>query len=323
MSAVKRSRWTECLLQKGWRSAKRARASAPARRDTALAYIVDRNLNDFWRNDVEELIDEGAAAITDGKMTGRDRLAATLEASPTSGFVTDFLPRRELTPPDEVFLAETAREIRCHCHHIHCEFLEIGRLLVEVRKRVAHGQWTPWLQREFPWSESRALKLMQTYEAFGSNPERVTGLKLAASSLYLMAAPHTPPEARDEVMRRAEAGEEVSRAEVQRIIQEEKAKLGPKEQRRAPSEAPARRKLARPGPDAVDEENLWISWGEGAPIGAALNEFGDLVSGGDAGSLFGTLEFAIRAADEGTRGKVLAALELLGRLDEALRANPP
>ena len=52
--------------------------------------------------------------------------------------------------------------------------------------------------------------------------------------------------------------------------------------------------------------NISISWGQGAPIGAALEEFGDLVSGGDAGSLFETLESAIRATDEGTRGKVLA-----------------
>ena len=187
---------------------------------------------------------------------------------------------------------------------------------------MAYGQWVPWLQREFPWSESLALKIMQTYKAFGANPERVTGLQLAASSLYLMAAPNTPPEARDEVIRRAEAGEEVSRAEVKRIIQQAKAKLKPKERRRVPSGPPVRRKLPRPEPEPVDEENLWISWGEGAQIGAALEEFGELVTGGDAGSLFGTLESAIRAADEGARGRVLAALELLGRLDQTLRDNP-
>jgi hypothetical protein len=108
---------------------------------------------------------------------------------------------------------------------------------------------------------------------------------------------------------------------VKRIIQEAKANLNPKEWRRVPSGPSVGRKLSRPEP--VDEENLWISWGQGAQIGAALNEFGDLVSGGDAGSLFETLESAIRATDEWPRGKVLAALELLGRLDQALRANPP
>ena len=70
-----------------------------------------------------------------------------------------------------------------------------------------------------------ALKLIQLYKAFGANPERVTFCNLALSSLCLIAAPKTPLEARDEVIRRLEAGEVVSRAEVQRIIQEEKAKL--------------------------------------------------------------------------------------------------
>jgi hypothetical protein len=268
---------------------------------------------------VEKPIDE--EAITDGNMADCGSLAEQPEATPASVAMTDLTPRWEATPPDEVFLAAAAREIRCHCQLLQCEKLEVGRLLLEVRKRVAHGQWARWLQREFGWSESLALKLMQMYKAFGSNPERVTGLKLAASSLYLMAAPHTPPEARDEVMRRTEAGEEVSRAEVQRIIQEAKANLNPKERRRVPSGPSVGRKLPRSEP--VDEENLWISWGQGAQIGAALNEFGDLVSRGDAGSLFETLESAIRAAEEGTRGKVLGALEVLGRLDQALRANPP
>jgi hypothetical protein len=170
---------------------------------------------------------------------------------------------------------------------------------------------------------------MQLHEAFGANPQRVTDLNLDVSSLYLIAAPKTPPEARDEVIRRAEAGEAVPRTEVKRIVQEEKAKLKPREQRRAPNARPVRRKLAEPQrepepePEPVDEENLWIGWGQGAQIGAALNEFGELVTGGDAGNLLETLGSAIRTTDEGPRGKVLAALKLLGRLDQELRDNPP
>ena len=49
-SAVKRSQWTGCLRQKGWRLAKSVRASASTRRDTAIAYIADLNLN-FPRGD--------------------------------------------------------------------------------------------------------------------------------------------------------------------------------------------------------------------------------------------------------------------------------
>jgi hypothetical protein len=50
---------------------------------------------------------------------------------------------------------------------------------------------------------------------------------------------------------------------------------------------------------------------------------GELVTGGDANALHGTLDSGVRSMDEGRRGKVLAALELLGRLYEELRKNPP
>ena len=243
---------------------------------------------------MDKPIDE--EAITDGNMADCGSLAEQPEATPASVAMTDLTPRREATPPDEVFLAATAREIRRHCQLLHCEKLEIGRLLLEVRKRVAHGQWARWLQREFRWSESLALKIMQMYEAFGSNPERVTRLKLATSSLYLMAAPHTRAEARDEVMRRAEAGEEVSRTEVKRIIQEAKANLNPKERRRVPPGPPVHRK--RPM-RTVDDENLWISWGRGAQVRRRWKNSVSLLTWGDAGSLFATLRSAIRAADDG------------------------
>jgi hypothetical protein len=62
MSAVKRSQWTGCLRQKGWRLAKRVRASASTRRDTAIAYIADLNLNLPRRCRLR--IDEAAGANT-------------------------------------------------------------------------------------------------------------------------------------------------------------------------------------------------------------------------------------------------------------------
>jgi hypothetical protein len=262
--------------------------------------------------------DEDAEAVVDGDMTDRDPLPETPEAS-TASAATDLAPL-EVAPTDDAFLAATANDIRARIKLAHSEVIEVGRLLAGAKKRLAHGQWLPWLNREFSWSESKALKLMQLHEAFRGESVNVTDLNLHVSSLYLIAAPKTPPEARDEVLRRAEAGEAVPRAEVKRIVQQAKAKHPPKEQRRAPSEPPARSKLAKP--EQVGEEDPWSSWGPGAQIGVALHEFGDLVTGGDTGSLFGPLESAIRAMDERPRPKVLVALELLGRLDQALRKNP-
>ncbi len=263
--------------------------------------------------------DEDAEAIADGDVTGRDLLAETREASPARAATTDVSPT-EVAQADETFLAATADEIRSRFSRGFSEYIETGRLLVEAKKRLPHGQWLPWLQREFSWSESMALKLMHAHEAFKGKSVNFTDLNLDVSSLYLISAPQTPPEARDEVLNRAEAGEAMPPAKVNGIVQTAKAKHQPREQRRAPSEPPARSKLAKPEP--VGYENPWSSWGPGARIGAALCEFGELATGGEASSLFGTLECAVRAMDERPRRKVLAALELLGQLDQALRDNP-
>ena len=45
------------------------------------------------------------------------------------------------------------------------------RLLAEAKERVGHGPWVHWIQREFGWPESAALKLMQLHEAFGAIPD--------------------------------------------------------------------------------------------------------------------------------------------------------
>lgn len=69
-----------------------------------------------------------------------------------------------------------------------------------------------WLDREFGWSESTALRYMQTYELGKS--VTVTDLDLPLRGLYLLAAPSTPAEAREAVIERAEAGEKLTHAQV-------------------------------------------------------------------------------------------------------------
>jgi hypothetical protein len=120
---------------------------------------------------------------------------------------------------------------------------------------------------------------MQVYEALGTKSINFMDLNLGASSLYRISAPTTPPDARDEVIQRAEAGEMLACAEVKRVVQEKKAKL-PSKQPRVASQTPTRRYPEPPEP--ADGENLWRSWGPGAAIGAALHDFGELVTGRDA-----------------------------------------
>lgn len=99
--------------------------------------------------------------------------------------------------------------------------IEIGRRLSECKQLLGHGHWQPWLQREFKWSERTARNYILLYEYFGKT-ESVADLAIDLSSLYLIAAGSTPPEARTEVISRIGSGEALSRSEIQRVVQQAK-----------------------------------------------------------------------------------------------------
>ncbi len=117
--------------------------------------------------------------------------------------------------------------------------IEIGRRLTECKKRLGHGQWGTWLDREFRWSDRQALNFMRVYELVESKSENFAELQISVSALYLLAAPSTPPEVRDEIIERAERGEKLTHAKVL-----ERVRL-----RRPPSPRPAPG-AAAPPPDA-------------------------------------------------------------------------
>jgi hypothetical protein len=80
--------------------------------------------------------------------------------------------------------------------------VEIGRLLIEVKARLPHGQWLPRLKAEFAWSESTARRFMDSYELCKSTKleDLPTLLELPPSAVAELAARSTPPAARQEIM---------------------------------------------------------------------------------------------------------------------------
>jgi hypothetical protein len=101
--------------------------------------------------------------------------------------------------------------------------IEIGRRLVDCRdNHLEHGEWLPWLQREFGWSDRTALNFIRVYEQ--SKSENFSDLNLPVSSLYLLAAPSTPETAKSEIIKRAKTGTPVSVAEVKQTINAAKAR---------------------------------------------------------------------------------------------------
>lgn len=53
--------------------------------------------------------------------------------------------------------------------------IEIGRLLVEAKSMVAHGEWGKYLEERVDYSQSTANNLMKLYQEYGDNQESFFG----------------------------------------------------------------------------------------------------------------------------------------------------
>lgn len=120
------------------------------------------------------VMNEDAGAIADCDVSNREHLVKTPEATPAKVAMTNLKPL-EVRPVDQAFLDKTAHEICTHLLIGRCK--PIGRLLAEVKERVSHDQWLTWL-RQFGWSQSTALKVIQHHEAFVVDPKCTTKLNV-------------------------------------------------------------------------------------------------------------------------------------------------
>jgi hypothetical protein len=120
---------------------------------------------------------------------------------------------------DDLILAQNAEVIRALGKRVVGDIIEIGRRLTDAKQIAGHGNWLPWLEREFGWGEITALNYMRVH-AWALKSSTVEDLDLPMRSLYLLAAPSTSEEVRDQVVARAENGETLSVADVQRIVDE-------------------------------------------------------------------------------------------------------
>jgi hypothetical protein len=112
-------------------------------------------------------------------------------------------------------LAEHADAIKALGKRIIADLIEIGRRLCECKAILGHGNWLPWLEREFGWSDDTALNFMRAHEL--AKFRNFTDLSLPPSALYLLARPSTPETIRDEILARAET-ERLSHSEVKQLI---------------------------------------------------------------------------------------------------------
>jgi hypothetical protein len=130
---------------------------------------------------------------------------------------------RALEANDQAFVKEREVLIREAVKQTAQGIVKIGQWLSEVKERLGHGQWLPWLKGSFGWSQRAAYNFISVYEA--SKLANFANLEIDVSALYLIAAPATSAPVLQEVIRRAEAGEPMTRAKVKKVLEDYKAHL--------------------------------------------------------------------------------------------------
>lgn len=129
-----------------------------------------------------------------------------------------------LDPETRIVVQQKAGEIKTIAKRVQSDVIEIGQRLAEVKQRL-NGKFTAWLEAELAelgWSERTAYNFIGVYQRFGSANFAIENV--AVSALYALAAPSTPVEAVEEVKALADAGEKVTNAKAQEVIERVKAK---------------------------------------------------------------------------------------------------
>jgi DNA-binding MarR family transcriptional regulator len=107
-------------------------------------------------------------------------------------------PKGNISGAVDAELAAHADEIRRLYKRTIGDIVEIGRRLIAAKPLAGHGNWLPWLKREFGWKEQSARNFMNVAELAAKSPT-VVDLNINFRGLYLLAAPATPVEVVEDV----------------------------------------------------------------------------------------------------------------------------
>lgn len=74
-------------------------------------------------------------------------------------------------PDATTLLAQHAAAIRTIGKRVVADIIEIGGRLNECKRIVGHGNWLPWLDREFGWTENTARNFIRVMRWRNPNPQ--------------------------------------------------------------------------------------------------------------------------------------------------------
>jgi Protein of unknown function (DUF3102) len=136
---------------------------------------------------------------------------------------------QSLDPERSSLIQQKAKEIQKRVRRAKQDILDIGRLLVEVRSILEHGQFETWLVQEIAWSPRTAYNFIYVYERFG-NVANFARMDMDISAAYLLAAPKTPQVFVDEFLNRARAGERITFKTVRKELKDGQIRVSAKPQ---------------------------------------------------------------------------------------------
>ncbi len=115
---------------------------------------------------------------------------------------------------------QRAGEIKALIRRTAQDIIETGAKLIEVKDLLGYGMFERWVNNEFGWTQRTAYRFISVTERFASCDNLS---QLAPSAMYMLSAPSTPVEAREEAIARADAGEVITHKVAKEIVQQHKA----------------------------------------------------------------------------------------------------
>ncbi|MGF1675885.1 MAG: DUF3102 domain-containing protein [Rivularia sp. (in: cyanobacteria)] len=141
----------------------------------------------------------------------------------TKQIATSMFDYEALTPEQRILVMQRTGEIQERLQRSAQDIWEIGQRLADVRAQLKHGQFDAWLKAEFGWSRRTAYNFINVYETFGERAN-LAQIDIATSALYLLAAPSTPQNLREEYLLKAKEGEKITHKQLRSHIEQKKQK---------------------------------------------------------------------------------------------------
>lgn len=171
----------------------------------------------------------------------------------------------------QIMLRMRASEITTLGKRMTQDAVEIGGKLAEVKDRIGNNErFVDWLERELKWSERSAYNFIAVYQKF--HGEDLALPNIAASALYLLAAPSTPPEAVEAAKEMARSGEKVTHTVAKEIVgqaktarKQQQPRLVPEPQEELEAEAQTCRKCGCTDDDCsqcIEKTGVPCTWVE-------------------------------------------------------------